>query len=177
MNVLFMNPSESRSSIHSRRTRAGMDLASLAVAIPEHATRLIDSRATNSDEAREAIARAHIVAINITPSNASSALDMTRVAKNERCVTILCTRHQFQDPVPIALDAGVDVVIDAHDTGAFRGIIEYLDGNPLHVLLKSINGITFTDERGAIVSTGRMPPVTSPRCATLVPTRSACRRC
>lgn len=100
---------------------------------------------------RELLDRADVVAIHVLPDHLGACLSVAREASTRGCITVLIVTPPIVDPVHLAMASGVDLVVRARHEHALAELLDHLDGNPRHLLLEDIDGITFADQTGAVV--------------------------
>nr|MDO8112722.1 radical SAM protein [Candidatus Sigynarchaeota archaeon] len=155
MDILYVNPGKLMSGLDPLVKNPPLNLMTLAAMVPEHGARLLDFKVDTYDEQvlRAELSRADVVAITSLTPQIYAALDVARIAKELGVVTIIGGYHATLDPEFVAKDPAVDVVVRGEGEHTFRELIDFFDGNPYHVELKDIDGISFKQEDGSVLHT------------------------
>jgi len=155
MHILYVNPGRLQSGLDPLVKNPPLNLMTLAAMVPEHEGTLLDFKVDEYDEQnlRAELNRADIVAITSLTPQIYDALNVASIAKELGVVSILGGYHPTLDPEFVASHPAVDVVVRGEGEHTFRELIDFLDGNPQHVEMKDINGISFKTETGSIIHT------------------------
>jgi hypothetical protein len=82
-----------------------------------------------------------------------TALSVTKLAKEEGCITVLMNPRALQPVKNLVIENSVDVVLQGWNLKSFRDVMSYIAMNPRGILLCDIPGIAYCDEIGELITT------------------------
>lgn len=150
MNVLFASNGKVSSELDSMYFM-------LEGTIPEQESRFISIHGGNTDKIKKErltreLKRAHVMIWVLMDHDLQAALTVANLAKQQGCITVMLNPRELQPAENLAIEDGVDVVLQGWNLQSFRDVMSYIAMNPRGILLRDIPGIAYCDEIGELIT-------------------------
>ncbi|MFW9830073.1 MAG: B12-binding domain-containing radical SAM protein, partial [Candidatus Thorarchaeota archaeon] len=130
-----------------------LNLISIAAMVPEHDAKLYDFKVHKYNEKRfnSLLNQYDVVALTSMTPQIDHALEVAQMAKDSGCTTIIGGYQPTLAPDFVTKHHAIDFTVRGEGEHTFRELINYLDGNKEHSLLKDLDGISYKNKSGQII--------------------------
>ncbi len=153
MKILYINPPKIESGMDAVIKGAPLSLISIAGAVPDHDAELFDFKVDKYREKRfrRALNRTDVVAMSSMTPQIYQAFNVSEMAKEHGCTTIMGGYHPTLAPKFVAQHPAVDYTVRGEGENTFRELIDFIDSNKNHVDIKEIDGISYKNKNGEVI--------------------------